>query len=391
MNRRQAATVPSRRRATYRDVLLAFRRTDQKTPRPGVLPGDLLHPRAVVLGLPVPVRAGLPLVLLFLGALQGRFHARVPPPLQRHQIAHPVLLQRLHVLRRPHAPVAHQHEAPQAEALAHVGDDLPDGGAVPQIARKDGVGERQAVDHGHADEDLPVARPLVARVAVAGQLRGAGTLEVRAGQVVEHEVAVGLEEGAEVIEEVFLDGFLERQEGVESAVPALQLEGLDANAGAAGGLALLLGAIGGSETATAGIAGEEGRQPFGEAVFGGGTGETVGDQREDAVGDGAEQVGHVELGPQAAQDEERADAEGGERDGLDFAGLVAAAEFEDAIEVLIEELFGAEGDDGAAVRAAVLPDGLTDMDVLIGAATGFGLDDDREQRCYLGKDSSKGR
>ena len=62
---------------------------------------------------------------------------------------------------------------------------------------------------------------------------------------------------------------------------------------------------------------------------------------------GAEQVGHVELGPQAAQDEERADAEGGERDGLDFAGLVAAAKFEDTIEVLIEELFGAEGDDGA--------------------------------------------
>ena len=122
-----------------------------------------------------------------------------------------------------------------------------------------------------------------------------------------------------------------------------------------------------------------------------GAGETVGDQGEDAVGDGAEQVGHVELGPQAAQDEERADAEGGERDGFDFAGLVAAAKFEDAIQVLIEELFGAEGDDGAAVRPSVLPDGLTDMDVLIGAATGLGLDDDREQGCYLGKDSSRRR
>lgn len=122
-------------------------------------------------------------------------------------------------------------------------------------------------------------------------------------------------------------------------------------------------------------------------MFGGGTGETVGDQREDTVGDRAEQAGHVELGPEVAQDEERADTEGGDGDGFGLAGLVAAAKFEDAIEVLIEELFGAEGDDGAAVGAAFLPDGLTDMDVLIGVATGLGLDDDREHSWYLGKDS----
>ena len=75
--------------------------------------------------------------------------------------------------------------------------------------------------------------------------------------------------------------------------------------------------------------------------------------------------------PQAAQSEEGAEAEGVEGDGVIGGGrLVAAAEFEDAVEVLGEEVLAAERDDGAAGGAAVFPDGFAEVDVLIGAAAG---------------------
>ncbi len=120
-------------------------------------------------------------------------------------------------------------------------------------------------------------------------------------------------------------------------------------------------------------------------MLGGGRGEAVGDEHEHTVGEVAEELGQAELMPQAAQGEEGADAEGVEGDGVIGGGrFVAAAEFEDAVEVLGEEVLAAERDDGAAGGAAVFPDGFAEVDVLIGVAAGGGFDEHGEHRsCYL--------
>ena len=71
-----------------------------------------------------------------------------------------------------------------------------------------------------------------------GQLRGAEALEVGAGEVVEDQIALQSEQVPEAVEEMLLEFVLQRQQGVEGAVPALQLEGLDLDAGVLGGGAL---------------------------------------------------------------------------------------------------------------------------------------------------------
>ena len=53
-----------------------------------------------------------------------------------------------------------------------------------------------------------------------GQLRGAEALEVGAGEVV---IALQSEQVPEAVEEMLLELVLQRQQGVEGAVPALQL------------------------------------------------------------------------------------------------------------------------------------------------------------------------
>ncbi len=122
------------------------------------------------------------------------------------------------------------------------------------------------------------------------------------------------------------------------------------------------------------------RSQSAKAGRGGGRGEAVGDEHEGAVGEVAEALGQAELMPQAAQGEEGAEAEGVEGDGVIGGGrLVAAAEFEDAVEGLGEE-----------VLAAVFPDGFAEVDVLIGAAAGGEFDEHGEHRsCYLVQESRK--
>ena len=138
--------------------------------------------------------------------------------------------------------------------------------------------------------------------------------------------------------------FVATPQGVEGAVPLLQLEGLHLDAGVLGGLALGVGEVGG--------------------------GEAIGDEHEHAVGEVAEALEQAELMPQAAQGEEGAEVEGVEGDGVIGGGrLVAATEFEDAVEALGEEVLAAERDDGAAGGAAVFPDGFAEVDVLIARKT----------------------
>ena len=110
--------------------------------------------------------------------------------------------------------------------------------------------------------------------------------------------------------------------------------------------------------------------------LGGGPGEAVENEHEDAVGHGSEPLREAELVPEAAQDEEGAEMEGGQGHGVvGGGGLVAAADFVDAVEVGVEDVLAAEGDDGASQGAAILPDGFAEVDVFIGAAAGGGVDD----------------
>ena len=146
---------------------------------------------------------------------------------------------------------------------------------------------------------------------------------------------------------MLFDAVLERQQGVEGAVPALQLEGLD-------------------EAAALGVAGEAGAQPVGEAVFGGGGGEAAGDQDEEAVGEGL-----AEIEPEGAQGEERTEAEGMQGDGVGGAGgFVAAAEFVEAVEEGFELVLAAESGNDAAGGAAIFPDGFAEAYIFVGAAAG---------------------
>ena len=126
----------------------------------------------------------------------------------------------------------------------------------------------------------------------------------------------------------------------------------------------------------AAVAGEEGGEPVGEGVLGGGPGEAVENEHEDAVGHGSEPLREAELVPEAAQDEEGAEMEGGQGHGVvGGGGLVAAADFVDAVEVGVKDVLAAEGDDGASQGAAILPDGFAEVDVFIGAAARSGTDD----------------
>ena len=86
------------------------------------------------------------------------------------------------------------------------------------------------------------------------------------------------------------------------------------------------------------VAGEEGGEPVGEGVLGGGPGEAVENEHEDAVGHGSDPLREAELVPEAAQDEEGAEMEGGQGHGVvGGGGLVAAADFVDAVKVGVEE------------------------------------------------------
>ena len=143
----------------------------------------------------------------------------------------------------------------------------------------------------------------------------------------EDQITLQSEQVPEAVEEMLLELVLQRQQGVEGAVPALQLEGLDLDAGVLGGGALGVGEEGRGEAAALAVAGEEGGEPVGEGVLGGGPGEAVENEHEDAVGQGSEPLREAELVPEAAQ------------------------------------------------GAAILPDGFAEVDVFIGAAARSGADD----------------
>ena len=132
----------------------------------------------------------------------------VPPPLQAHEIA--VLLgnDRFKIIIGDHTSITDEHEAVESESLVQVADGLCDGGVVHLVAGPDVMRDRPASHHHHGDDHLDVVRLAVSAVAVLGEVGRPGTLEVGAGDVVEHQVRLEAEQITEAVIEGHLDLFL---------------------------------------------------------------------------------------------------------------------------------------------------------------------------------------
>src|SRR5271166_173455 len=89
--------------------------------------------------------------------------------------------------------------------------------------------DRPASHHHHPDNHLGVVRLFVSAVAVSGEVDWSSTLEVGAGDVVEHQVRLEAEEVTEAVIEGQLDLFLGVQELIERAVPGFQLAEVNAD------------------------------------------------------------------------------------------------------------------------------------------------------------------
>jgi hypothetical protein len=138
------------------------------------------------------------------------------------------------------------------------------------------MGDRPAGDHDHTNDHLDVLRLAVATVAVLGEIRRSGPLEVGTGDVVEHEVGLETEEVAEAVIERHLDLVLGVVESVECAVPGVELTRMDADPAAFVPVR--------DDASSFTIADEVGLEPSGEAVLAGRGDEPVGDEHEAAVG-----------------------------------------------------------------------------------------------------------
>ena len=94
-----------------------------------------------------------------------------------------------------------------AEAGLDVGDDVLDGLQVLGVAGPGAMGQGKALARDHqGDDDLLAIAAMVAGIAAPGQLVVLGqAFEVGAGQVVQQQVVIELEEGAEAFLQVVFD------------------------------------------------------------------------------------------------------------------------------------------------------------------------------------------
>src|SRR5271167_4042455 len=133
----------------------------------------------------------------------------------------------------------------------------------------------QPLPHHHPEQNLAMTGFAVPAVAAACQLRRPLALEVRRGQVVENQVRLQTEQIAEAEVKLFFDAPFLRQKVVEGLVPQLQL--LEADFHPPPRFPLRPPAAPGR------VADVEVLQPGGQGVLTAGTGQTIGDQREDAL------------------------------------------------------------------------------------------------------------
>ena len=261
----------------------------------GIAGGDFLGAGARRVGLSFPrvdaARTVDPLRVV--NGVDPGIELGIAPPLDPDEKSVLIVRDRLDVLIGDHAPVADENDPAKLEAFAQVADDVLNRGMIDAVALPDMMGDRPARDHHNADDHLHVLRLAVAAVAVLGEVVWARALEVRTGDVVEHQLGLEAEEVAEAVVERHFDAVFGRVELVEGAVPGVELAGMNADPPA-------LVPVGDEASALA-VTDEVGFEPAGEAVLAGGGDEPVGDEHEGAVGErdavGAAKV-LVEDGPE---------------------------------------------------------------------------------------------
>ncbi len=133
----------------------------------------------------------------FIEEAESFFELAIAPPIQSYHEPVTGALEQLEVLHRDNIAVSHKDDTAEAESLLQVADDLLHSVVIDTVSRPYVMGDWPACDHHHADYDLNVMRLTVATVTVFGEIFGAGTLEVRTGDVVENQVWLETEEIAE--------------------------------------------------------------------------------------------------------------------------------------------------------------------------------------------------
>ena len=287
-------------------VLASFIRVDDDHAHLGIARSNFLGLRAWRIGLPLlSIDAGGTIDPLGLvEEVEPSLQLAVAPPIQSDH--EPVMraLERLEILRRHHAAVPDKHDAAEAKSLLQVANDLLNRVVINAVSGPDVMGDRPARDHHHADHDLNIVRLAVATVTVFGEVFGAGTLEVRAGDVVKDQIWLEAEEVAEAVVERLFDPLLGLVQLIERAIPGVELAGMHPHP-----IALVPVR---HEAAPHAIADEVGLQPTGQSVFAGGTDQPIGDEHKRSVGEryifGSPQTS-VEDVPEAELLEEGPDGE----------------------------------------------------------------------------------
>ena len=301
----------------------------------------------------------------------------VTPPLESDEESLLVLCDRFQIFVGDHASVAHENESPEREAGAQVADDFLNRGVVDAVARPDVMRDGPARDHHHADDHLHILGLAVAAVAVLGEVVRTCALEVRTGDVVEHQIGVEAEQVAEAAVERHFDPVFGVVQLIEGAVPGVELTGVHTDPPALVPM--------GDEASALTIADEVGFEPAGQAMLAGRSDESIGDEHErtvserDAIGpsevlvkDGPE----AQLIEQGADDEDRSPRGGIEDLGIGSLGggggraVIAAQESLELGEDLGEEIFAAQVGDGALLDLAVVAIGFDDTDVFVERAVG---------------------
>ena len=122
-----------------------------------------------------------------------------------------------------HAAIHDPDATALAETLFDVGDDRLDGLQILLVAGEGFVRQRKAfARHHQGQHDLLAIAALVARVAASGHFVGLHqALEVTAGEIVEQEFVIELEQLTEMLFQIVLDAELTSDQAVESAIETI--------------------------------------------------------------------------------------------------------------------------------------------------------------------------
>src|SRR5262249_30202911 len=279
------------------------------------------------------------------------------------------------------APVPDEHDTAETKSCVQVANDVLNGRVVHAVPRPNVMRNRPTRDHHHAHNDLDIVWLAVSAVTVFGNLLGSGTLEVSAGDVVEHQIGPEAEEITQAMVQRHLDSLFGPVELIERAIPGLQLGGMRTNASVLVPLR--------HESAAFAVTDKVGLQPAGDPVLTGRIDEAIGHEHKGPVGQRhvfgspqrfVEDLPEAELVEQGPYREDRPPSRSIHNLGIgQLAGVESLVPSEQALESrqhLDQEVLPTEVGDDALLDLAVLAVGLDDADVLVDGAVG-GADSDR--------------